>query len=292
MTTPTTIALLHPGEMGAGVGAVLRENGHRVLYASRERSHETSIRAMRAGLLDVGSVDKLADAPVILSICPPHAALKVARQFHGFTGFYIDANAISPEAAESVRRHVESEGGRYVDGGIIGSPPNPERRPTLYLSGSDAAEVAPLFASELLDAQVLEGSATAASALKMSYASWTKGSSALLLASLALARSYGVEEALLREWNGGATGSTGVSELAGRVRSAAGSSMSKGWRWVGEMDEIAQSYRSVGLPDGFHAAAAEIYRRSPFDPAGHADDDSVDAVVRAIVEAPSPTTSA
>ena len=42
-------------------------------------------------------------------------------------------------------------------------------------------------------------------------------------------------------------------------RSAAG----KGWRWVGEMEEIAAAFAADGLPPGFHEAAAAHSRPSP-----------------------------
>ena len=218
MTDTTTISLLHPGEMGAGVGAALRESGHRVLYASEGRSEETVHRAMRAGLLDVREVAELASSPIILSICPPHAAIDVAHSFPGFSGIYVDANAVSPTTAERVRSIIEGGGGTYVDGGIIGGQPFGPGRTTLYLSGDAAASVAPYFASEHLDVGVLDGPVTSASALKMAFASWTKGTSALILASRALARAYGVEGDLLAEWAGGPGSSGDESELATRSR--------------------------------------------------------------------------
>ena len=91
----------------------------------------------------------------------------------------------------------------------------------------------------------------------MAYAGWTKGTAALLLAIRALARDQGVEDALLAEW---ALSQPGLAE---RSRGAAGSAATKGWRWVAEMEEIAASMNAAGLPDGFHQAAAEIFRRSP-----------------------------
>jgi hypothetical protein len=33
------------------------------------------------------------------------------------------------------------------------------------------------------------------------------------------------------------------------------------WRFAGEMDEIASTFESAGLPGGFHAAAGEVYQR-------------------------------
>jgi hypothetical protein len=95
--------------------------------------------------------------------------------------------------------------------------------------------------------------------VKMAYASWTKGSAALLLAARAMARAQGVEDVLLAEWG---QSQAGLQERSARaVRSAT----SKGWRWVAEMEEIASTMGAAGLPEGFHQAAAEIYRRAPHD---------------------------
>ena len=94
-----------------------------------------------------------------------------------------------------------------------------------------------------------------ASALKMAYAAWTKGTGAMLLAIRELAQAEGVEDGLLAEWD------LSQPELRERHERAARSAEAKGWRWVGEMEEIAASFEAVGLPGGFHQAAAEMYRR-------------------------------
>jgi Domain of unknown function (DUF1932) len=78
-------------------------------------------------------------------------------------------------------------------------------------------------------------------------------------AARALARAEGVEPVLLDEW--------GISQPGLEARSAGASeaAAAKGWRWVAEMGEIAAAMAAAGLPEGFHRAAAEIYRRAPRD---------------------------
>ena len=115
-----------------------------------------------------------------------------------------------------------------------------------------------------MEAIVVSDDAGAASAVKMAYAAWTKGSAALLLAVRELARTRGVEEALLAEW------ARSLRELEGRSAAAARSAAAKGWRWIGEMEEIADTFAASDLPDGFHRAAAEVYERlvaAPAEPA-------------------------
>jgi len=265
------IGLLHPGEMGAAVGRCLTAAGHEVLWVSHGRGPDTAKRAATAGLTDASTVAALAArAEIIISVCPPHAALDVAWAVHGFGGLYVDANAVSPGTAREVARLICESGGRYVDGGIIGPPPEKPGRSRLYLSGADAGQIAGLFAGTPLDTRVVAGPAMAASAVKMAYAAWTKGTIALLLSVRALAREQGVEDALLAEWALSQPG------LDARSAGAAQSAAAKGWRWVAEMEEIGATMSAAGLPDGFHQAAAEIFRRSP---RGAAGDDLLDQVL-------------
>jgi 3-hydroxyisobutyrate dehydrogenase-like beta-hydroxyacid dehydrogenase len=253
----TVVGVLHPGEMGAAVAEVLRGRGEAVLWASAGRSAATAERARAAGLEDAGEVAELCRrSEIVLSICPPHAALDVAREAGDFTGIYIDANAISPETARTIAKLQP----RFVDGGIVGPPPTQPGTTRLYLSGREADRVAELFGGTNLDARVISAGPGAASALKAAYAGWTKGSAALVLTVRELARAEGVEDALLEEWR------LSIPELEERWASASRSASRKGWRWVGEMEEVVRSMAAQDLPTGFHESAAEVYRRASQEP--------------------------
>jgi 3-hydroxyisobutyrate dehydrogenase-like beta-hydroxyacid dehydrogenase len=251
-----TIALLHPGEMGAAVGACLVSRGTRVVWASEGRSPATRTRASEAGFEDLGSLERaVAASDGVMSICVPSGAVDLARQVAAanFRGIYIDANAISPAHSREIGCLVEKNGGRFVDGGIIGLPPTPSRIVKLYLCGADACSIAELFAGTQTKAVVIDGGIGAASALKMCYAAWAKGETALLGSIRALARHEGVDETLLNEWRESMPGIAEQSEhIAQRAR--------KAWRWAGEMEEIAASFDAANIPSGF-LANAEIYRR-------------------------------
>jgi 3-hydroxyisobutyrate dehydrogenase-like beta-hydroxyacid dehydrogenase len=254
----TTIGLLNPGEMGSMVGAAVRSGGSRVLWAGEGRSAATRKRASDAGLEDAGSVTALVRASdVILSVCPPHAATDVATQVAAlrFAGTYVDGNAVSPATAREIGGIVEKVGATFVDGGIIGPPPVKPGTTRFYVSGAGAERIAGLLTAGALQSIVVPGGPGAASAVKMAYASWTKGSAALLLAVCAMASAEGVEDSLVREWK------ISQPELSARAESAAKSNAKKAWRFVGEMEEIAATFAAAGLPDAFHQGAAEIYRR-------------------------------
>jgi 3-hydroxyisobutyrate dehydrogenase-like beta-hydroxyacid dehydrogenase len=253
-----TVGLLHPGEMGAAVGGCLVSVGHEVLWDPAGRSRATTGRALAAELTGVKFDRLIANSSVIFSICPPHAALDVAHQVAaaGYTGCYVDANAVSVATAQQVAAVVTAAGASYVDGGIIGLPPETAGHTRLYLSGPRASEVRVLFNRSPLDARIAEGPPYAASSVKMAYAAWTKGISALLLAARALARAGGVERTLLAEWQLSQPGLAAQSERTAMAAAA------KGWRWIGEMEEIAASMGAAGLPEGFHEAAAELFDRA------------------------------
>jgi 3-hydroxyisobutyrate dehydrogenase-like beta-hydroxyacid dehydrogenase len=238
------VGLLHPGEMGSAVGTALQSVGHEVVWASEGRSDATRRRSEH--FRDVESIERLAgESEIVLSICPPHAALDVARAVPG-DALYVDANAISPARASEIAA-VKPQ---FVDGGIVGPPPELAGETRLYLSGPRADEVAALFDGSIVGTRIIPD----ASAMKMAYAAWSKGTAAMLLAIRDVARHYGVEEDLRAEWH------RSVPNLPARLASAEQSAASKGWRWIGEMEEIADAFAAAGQPEGFHRAAAQVFR--------------------------------
>jgi 3-hydroxyisobutyrate dehydrogenase-like beta-hydroxyacid dehydrogenase len=254
---PKCIAVLHPGEMGAAVGACLSGRGFRVLWVSEGRSPATRARARASALEDMPRLENVIEAAdFVLSICPPHAAVDVAAAVAKtrFRGIYVDANAIAPTTTRKIGRLVEAGGATFVDGAIIGPPPTLERRTRLYLAGPSREEVAALFQSTHLQAIALEDAVGAASALKMCYAAWSKGTTALLVSIRALAQSERVDTHLLQEWS---LSSPGPLQQSDKIPGAA----RKAWRWVAEMEEIAASFEAAKLSGGFHRAAADVYGR-------------------------------
>jgi 3-hydroxyisobutyrate dehydrogenase-like beta-hydroxyacid dehydrogenase len=247
----TTVGVLHPGAMGEALGRALADAGARVVWASDGRSAATKSRAERSGFDDVGMVAALVDSDVVVSICPPECARDVAQVVAalGFGGVYLDANAIAPATAEAIDSVVRGSGATYVDGGVIGGPDAPR----LFLSGVASSDVVSLFGAPVT-AVVLDGPAYAASSLKMIYAGWTKGTSALLFSLAAAARALGVGDAVADEW------ARSQPALGPRLAHA-GPSAAKAWRWSGEMREIAAALASVDLPSEFHEGAADVFSR-------------------------------
>jgi 3-hydroxyisobutyrate dehydrogenase-like beta-hydroxyacid dehydrogenase len=244
--------------MGSSVGAAARARGAEVLWCSDGRSEGSWRRANEDELTAVGSLKELVDAcDVIVSVCPPDAALSVAGSVAelGFRGLYVDANAVSRATAQAIDAAITLAGASFVDGGILGPPARPGRSTLLCLSGERAEDAAALFRGSPLEPNVVGSRVGQASALKMAFAAWTKGSMALLIAVRALAEAEGVSEALLGSW------ARLSPELAQRSEQAALGAAPKAWRWVGEMREIAASFEAVGLPGDFHAGASKLYEQ-------------------------------
>ena len=275
-----TLGLLHPGGMGVTVGKAAALSGAPVVWASEGRSETTRVRAGSCGFADRSSLAAVvAESAIIVSVCPPHAALTLAEQVasKGFDGIYLDANAVAPATARQIGQVVDSAGARFVDGGIIGPPALVRGTTRLYLSGEHAEAVLPYFTDSPLEAIAIGRKRSAASALKMSYAAYTKGNTALLLAVRALAAAEGVDGPLLEEW------SISQPELGERSARAARATAPKAWRFSGEMTEIAETFRAAGLPAGFHEAASELYQRmAVFKDAPEPPD--IDGVIAALLE--------
>jgi 3-hydroxyisobutyrate dehydrogenase-like beta-hydroxyacid dehydrogenase len=249
------IGLLNPGQMGVTIGAAAAD-GAQVLWASAGRGAASRQRAAQASFTDMQTLAALVSASdVIISVCPPHAALELAGNVAtlGFRKVFVDANAVSPVTARAIQQVVTSAGARFVDGGIIGPPAVTAGTTRLYLSGDDAAAVAELFSGSNVEAIAIGTQPGAASALKMCYAAYTKGSTALILAVRALAEAEQISDALVTEWKRSQPGLTERSENAARNNAR------KAWRFAGEMREIADTFAAAGLPDGFYRAAAELY---------------------------------
>ena len=282
--TQHTVGILHPGNMGISIAASAQKGGSTVYWASEGRSSQTRERAEEHCLLDSGTMANLcALSSLIICVCPPDAALEIAREVvaHGFQGVYLDANAISPRRAMEIAQVVKGGGADFVDGGIIGGPAWNPGTTWLYLSGPRAEFVAARFSQGPLQTSVMGEEIGRASAIKMCYAAYTKGTTALLCAILAAAERLDVREQLIQQW------SMEEWDLAERASERARRVTAKAWRFEGEMREISTTFVDAGMPGGFHEAAAAVYQRlahfkdAPSTP-------SIESVLEALLTEPGP----
>src|SRR4029077_11098994 len=260
MSATPTVAVVAPGNMGAGVGRRLTENKVTVLTSIAGRSEESAKRAREAGMRPVEE-RALAEADFLLSIIPPGDALGLAKRLApvltaaNTKSVYVDCNAVSPSTVLKIADEIAATGCPFVGAGIIGPPPKPGSTNTkIYASGPAARDFARLNDYGLI-VRVLEGPMTAASALKMSYAGITKGFTALGTAMMLAATRGGSAEALRAEL------AESRPDLLRYLSNQVPAMYSKAYRWVAELDEIASFVGNEHAEHEMLTAAARLYER-------------------------------
>lgn len=255
-----TVGILSPGDMGHTVGNVLRQNGLRVITCLEGRSQRTRQLAEKAGIADVPTYPQfVTEADLILSIMVPAQAMSAASmvaealQKVDTTLTYADCNAIAPQTVRKLGELITSVGGTFIDASIIGPPPRTPGATRFYASGPNLN----IF-SELnnygLDVRALGEQIGLASAIKMCYASLTKGLTALCTELLTAASVLGVSEALTAEFQ------LSQSALFERMENGLPGMPPKARRWIGEMEEISATFAHVGLTPNILTGAADMYR--------------------------------
>lgn len=255
------IGLVGLGDMGAAVGRSLVSAGHDVSTVLSGRSEASLKRAREAGIKDAGSIEVLMDeVAVILSIVPPGEALGVVRDFADamediVPGFdFLDLNAVAPQSVEVMADEFRYVGGSFCDGGIIGAPPfKTGNRTRIYLSGPLAQKFS-FLATDEIDVRVCGEAIGQASGLKMAYAALTKGTMTLQTAVLLAARQMELMGPLTKELE------ESQSDKLKAMRSSVPFIAADSVRWADEMDEIAKCFADVGVTDGFHHGAGDIFR--------------------------------
>lgn len=257
---PPIVAVIAPGMMGSAVAHCLTTSGVEVRTSLDGRGAETLARAKAAGMTGA-SDDQIAACDFILSILPPGSALGLAEKLvpalraAAKKPIYVDCNALDPATVLRIARVVEETGATFVDGGIIGGPPEPGSKSTrIYLSGP-AAEQVKILENFGLTMPVQPGPIGAASAMKMSYAGITKGFTALGAAMMLAATRAGTAEALQAEL------AESQPALYGWLTRQMPRMYSKAYRWVAEMEEIAAFVGEDPAGAKFYQGAAELYAR-------------------------------
>lgn len=263
------IGVTSPGDMGQAVAMRLKACGFEVYTALDGRSPRTAELAREAGLTDCGTVEKLvATCDAVFSVLNPAAALDNAREVAAAMRsakkklVYVDCNAIAPQTGQEIERLISEAGGTFIDAGIIGPPPRGKAKTKLYVSGPDAALLSERIVDDQLQVRVVGERIGEASAVKMCYASITKGALALGVELLMTARKLGVEQALETEFK------ESQADLYDWIVNRSVSMPPKAYRWVPEMQEIAKTFEGVGMTPRIMQGAADMYELIAKTPLG------------------------
>ena len=259
-----TVAIIGAGEMGSAVGRRLRGMGARVITELKGRSEQSTRRVADAGLEVIDDDQLLVDeANFILSIVPPGVACAVAERFHGplsrteHKPMFVECNAIAPKTVRRIEAMLNETGCAFVDAGIIGGPPpigDLAKGPRFYASGHHAQMFASL-AQYGLDIAVLEASIGAASALKLAYAGLTKGFTALGAAMIGAAAREHLADALRAEL------ARTQPDMLVRLERFIPAMFPKAYRWIAEMEQIADFASEESKGGAIYQGAARLYER-------------------------------
>lgn len=263
-TIAPTIAIVGAGAMGSGVGRRFAAHGARVLALLEGRSETSAARAKAAGMIPA-SMAEVAAAAAILSIVPPAEAVAVAKRLAPVlrpAGLFVDCNAINPTTMQAVADALAESGCTVLDGCLIGLPPTQGGpAPRLYVSGD------PNHRSDILNGwglplRRMEGPLGAASALKMVFAGINKGMTALGTAMLLAADRAGCAAEVHREL------SETLPTVLARFTQAIPDMYPKAYRWVAEMQEIAEFLGPDDPASRMFEGAAEVFAKVASDVAG------------------------
>jgi len=267
-----TVAVISAGAMGGAIGARLASHGATVLTSLDGRGAASRERATAGGMKPASDERIAAQAAVILSIVPPAEAVGLAERLAAplanavKPAIYVDCNAISVSAVTKIGKIMNQAGVHFIDGGIIGGPPEGDQPgPLLYVSGDLSGDVAPDLA-ELercgLRIHYLDGPIGAASALKLSYAGITKGLTAIGAAMILAAERVGAGPALKQELG------ASQPQILARLSKSLPDMYQKAYRWVDEMRFIAEFVGATFPEAGIFDGAAGLYQRLAENVAG------------------------
>ncbi|EPS43975.1 hypothetical protein H072_2070 [Dactylellina haptotyla CBS 200.50] len=302
-----TVAILAPGEMGTGIGIMLRHHGYTVATQLLGRSEYTVQRARDAQFHCYPSdEDIIAECTYVFSIVPPAEAIATARRIAeaavSFAStalapehppaplYFLDLNATSPATARAIAAlftgvNLQLQGnpaGRkivFVDGAIIGGPPKLDPssgnwfKPNIMVSGpqrlsltafNELDDATTLVETDEDDGEILEkilglkwvgNEIGQASGVKMCFASLTKGLTALAIESFTTASSLGLLKPLQEQL------ADKTPLISSFVNNAIVQMPPKAYRWVGEMEEIAETfYTEAGFEKTIYQGTAEVFR--------------------------------
>ena len=275
MDNVNTVAILSPGDMGSNVGRALRENGLEVITCLTERSARTRELSDVAGIVDVPDFAEMVDrADIVLSVLVPERAIDVARQVAdviratGKSVPFADCNPVAPSVSMQMAAIIETAGGKYIDGGIIGSPPGRGEPPRFYASGPHEAILGQLDGRGI-SVPLMGGEIGRASAIKMCYASLSKGAAALNASALISAMNLGIYDEFIAEME--SSQKAVLSNMQG-VNSLG----AKAFRWIDEMEQISATFGAAGATPYLHRGAADVFRHVTASPIGHERPETVD----------------
>ena len=260
------IALIGLGEVGGILAQDLAARASLTAYDLKfaDPASSPSLSAKAFGI-SAASTSRAAidEADLVISAVTAAQTLAAARSAAGGMpkgAVFLDLNSASPGVKREAAQTIEAAGGRYVEAAVM-SPFPPKRLATPILLGGPHGEA---FAAEgkalgFSGASFFSADIGKASAAKMCRSVMVKGIEALLSESLLAARSYGVEDTVLKSLDDLFPG----PEWETLARYMIGRTLEHGTRRAEEMREAARTVAEAGLEPHMSAAIAERQAWAP-----------------------------
>jgi 3-hydroxyisobutyrate dehydrogenase-like beta-hydroxyacid dehydrogenase len=207
--------------------------------------------------------EAVAECDIVISAVTAAQTLAAAKSAaSGITrnAVFLDLNSASPDAKREAAEAIHRVGGRYVEAAVM-SPVPPKRLATsMLLGGPHAQDFLPeaqklgLAGTEFFSADIGK-----ASAAKMCRSVMVKGIEALLGESLIAARSYGVEDTVIKSLDDLFPG----PDWTKLARYMISRTLEHGTRRAEEMREVARTVAEAGLEPHMSSATAERQAWAP-----------------------------
>jgi 3-hydroxyisobutyrate dehydrogenase-like beta-hydroxyacid dehydrogenase len=256
------------GEAGFHIAKGLREAGVARIFAYdihtrtpklgqkiQDRAAESRTRLLESNQSIAQSSD------ILLSTVTAGSAVDAAHQNAPYLDgrhLYADLNSVSPAVKQSIDRIITARGARFVEIAVMSPVPPYGHRAPMLLGGAGAQAFRELLAPYGMRMEVIGAEVGAAAATKMFRSIVVKGMEALLCECVLGASQYGAEErvfASLAENFPGLDWSKLADYMTGRV-------IEHGERRAHEMEEVAETLRSLGVEPTMAEATARLMHRS------------------------------
>jgi len=202
MTRPQTLGVLGFGDAARTITASLQEVSPREILVWKRHPWSDDVRASAQGAsvtlcAEASDVAKRAD--VLFSLVTPTAAAEVADRVGGSVAgkFYVDLNAASMRAIERTAEVVTANGGRFVDGAIMGPLKRQRHAVSTLVSGDEAEALAEMLRGWQMNVRAIGTKPGLASTVKMIRSVYTKGLEAAVVEFMIAAKRCDATEAVL-----------------------------------------------------------------------------------------------
>lgn len=215
----------------------------------------------RFGVVGADSLgEAIRDAKLVISVVTADQALAAAHaaaEQLGFGSLYCDFNSVAPGTKAEAATAIEAAGGRYVDVAVMAPVRPAQLAVPLLVSGPHASEACDALSSVHFSPRNIGGEVGQASTIKMLRSVMVKGMEALTAECFVAADAAGVTAEVARTLNASWPGIDWAEKADYNLERM----IVHGLRRASEMQEVAATLETLGIPNDMTRATAAAQRR-------------------------------